>query len=237
MLRICILACVPWMSHSYASWMPCYVDLDPFEVVMNYAILRPDQSPYQVQVEVMEVKSSTTPQTSAQSEASWTTDFTFDPSTVTTLQARLRIPEPLMHYPEVQYVIETTTGASFTRPTMCRGQRAHGRNFFDAVTLVVDGPQAPAQITLTAAWATGHSPVSLTLPTLLTKGDGSNTSSSSSSTTVDASAITEEGEDDKVEEESEDDDDSEEEEEVEEGEESGEDEDYEEENDRVQDEL
>jgi hypothetical protein len=157
----CLLALLPLVT-SYASWMPCYIELDPDEIIMNYSILTVDQSPHTVQIEVTdEIESSN------DSPEVWSTEYTFDPDKVTTLHARLRIPDDLMNYPEVQYVIETSPGAQFTRPQMCQGQRAHGRNFFEKVTLQIDGPSAPNEIALTAAWATGHSPVSLSLPIVL----------------------------------------------------------------------
>jgi hypothetical protein len=141
----------------FASWLKCFVDLtDPTEVIMNNLIIAAENAPHQCEVEV---------KLAADDEWS-TTNLTYPADKITIITARLKVPAELSSH-EVQYVMETSAGAKFTRPVMCDGKRSHATQYNEAVVLEVDGTTDAVE--LVAGWATGHEAVSLTRKTVLRK--------------------------------------------------------------------
>ena len=168
--------------HGYASWLPCFIDLDESEVVMNHHIRPATDSDYLVQIEAK-----------LNDDPDWTTSsIEYPADQISVVSLRLKVPPELEHV-TVQYVIEvvattntnnnnnTTTppppppaGASFVQPpTKCHGSRSHGNQYDEVVQLQVNGTTNTATtstlIELVAGWATGHAPVTLTPKFVLTR--------------------------------------------------------------------
>jgi len=158
---ILAIASLPTVS-SFAAWLKCYVDLDETEVIMNNPVLLAAEAPYKVHVEVRLANDVT-------SAGEWTTEgLTYPAGTETVVQARLRVPDELVGH-NVQYVMETSKGATFVPATTCKGERAHARSYHDIVELTVT--DAEESVELVAGWASGHAAVSLTLKTVLQRDD------------------------------------------------------------------
>jgi hypothetical protein len=158
-----ILLLQPWHTHSFASWLQCYVDLDDTEVVMNHQIRRPDEALYAgVEIEVKFIDSD---------DSEWTTTgLQYPAHRPSTVHARLRIPPAALDYTDVQYVMETTVGGVFHPATMCEGSRSHASSRQHVLVLNITGEVESVE--LWAGWATGHSAVSLTPRTILHRQGG-----------------------------------------------------------------
>lgn len=141
--------------HGYASWLKCYVDLDESEVIMNRNVLGVDHAPHLVTVKVRPVGTE-----------EWLDNFTYSANALTPIEVRLAVPPALMGE-DVQYVVETTEGATFTSFIMCEGKRSFSRAYDEHVTLVLEG--STDTVSLKAGWAAGHEAVSLTPNLVLTK--------------------------------------------------------------------
>jgi hypothetical protein len=144
---------LPWTTHGFAAWTQCFIELDETEVIMNHRIVPVKYSREYVTIQVKT------------ENGDWTSDFTYNGSGPTIIQARLQVPDELEHDP-VQFVIETTEGAVFTAPKMCEGRRSFSTNYADPVTLQITGEAE--SVTLVAGWAAGHEAVTMT-PKLLLK--------------------------------------------------------------------
>ena len=142
--------------NAYASWLTCYVDLDESEVIMNRHVLGVEKAPHLVTVKVRPVGTE-----------EWLDNFTYSSNALTSVQVRLHVPPALVDE-DVQFVVETTEGATFTSPTqMCDGKRSFSRAYDEHVTLVLEG--STDTVSLKAGWAAGHEAVSLTPNLILTK--------------------------------------------------------------------
>ena len=159
-LKLLVLFLLSFRIHStngFAAWLKCYVDLaDEEEVIMNNLIIPSARARYPgVQIEVKRADDDV-----------WQlgSSLEYDGDALTTVTARLRVPPQLTGY-DVQYVMETTSGAKFVRPKMCDGRRAHAMQYSHSVTLDIAGDTET--VTLIAGYATGHEAVTLTEPMVL----------------------------------------------------------------------
>lgn len=135
--------------NGYASWLKCYVDLDASEVIMNRHVNEVDSAPHLVTVKVR-----------LEGTEEWLDNLTFPSDSPTTVDVRLAVPPALVEE-DVQFVVETTDGATFAPPTMmCEGRRSFSRAYDEHVTLVLDG--TTPTVSLKAGWAAGHEAVNLT---------------------------------------------------------------------------
>lgn len=160
--RLLLFFCLEWLHsstiyvHGYAAWLKCFIDLDDTEVIMNYDVVPVEQSPHVVRVQVKPQQDND----SDSSSSSWTTEpFNYPAHMETRVSLSLKVPEALTRY-DVQYVVETSPGATFTTRRMCEGRRSHGHGYDQETTLVIDGSEA--MVAVWAGWATGHEPVYLT---------------------------------------------------------------------------
>lgn len=158
--HVFLLAFLVPTANAYASWLKCFVDLDSSEIVMNQPIQTLEDAEHSVEIEVREVGSR-----------EWTQSFVYPNDGGKTLEARLKLPEGLENV-GFQYVMETTTGATFFDPEMCEGRRSFGRKISEYVTLKVHPGQD--SITLLAAYAKGFGVVTLTDTLVLRQEESSN---------------------------------------------------------------
>jgi hypothetical protein len=159
LLLLWIIALAPITTvQGYASWLKCFVDLDPEEVIMNSQVVPASEARELVRIQVQPEGSD-----------EWMYDFEYDgapttTTTTTTLNARLQVSSALQEQrggAGVQFVMETSSGAEFVdRGTMCQGRRSSSRNYNEHVTLKISGDQDVVE--LIAGWATGHEAVTLT---------------------------------------------------------------------------
>lgn len=142
--------------NGFAAWLKCYIDLtDEDEVIMNNHIIPSDKAHYPgVKIEV---KRASDDHWLDRLEYIGVGDNRADATTLVT--ARLKVPNQLADM-DLQYVMETSSGASFVRPKMCDGRRAHAMHYGESVLLEISG--ATESVELVAAYATGHEAVTLT---------------------------------------------------------------------------
>jgi hypothetical protein len=126
---------------------------------MNRHVLEVDDAPHLVTVKVRPVGTE-----------EWLDNFTYSADALTSIEVRLAVPTALME-DDVQFVVETTDGATFTSPNMCEGKRSFSRAYDEHVTLVLEG--STDTVSLKAGWAAGHEAVSLTPKLVLTKEQAS----------------------------------------------------------------
>ena len=160
-------------AHAYANWLKCYVDLDDTEVIMNKKILTEENAEHTVELQVQRLLSHERDNDHRNSDRAWeTTNLSYPAETKSTFKVKVK-PPPELEGRNMQFVVEveatyntgkTGSGASFSFPKMCDGQRSYGRNYNEAVTLEIDttGNNAPDSIELVGAWAVGFGQVSLT---------------------------------------------------------------------------
>jgi hypothetical protein len=151
---LAVSSLLPCTANAYASWLRCYQDLSTDEVVMNYRVKDFDEAIHKVTLEVKKVD-----------DTEWSDTLTYPADASTLINVRLKVPEAIAST-QVQYHIETSTGAAFTEPgAVCNGKRSFSRNFDVPVTLEIKGNEP--SVSLLAGWATGHAPVSLTQQAVL----------------------------------------------------------------------
>jgi hypothetical protein len=121
-----LLAHVVVPTTAYASWLPCYVDLDETEVVMNQRILPAEMASTLLAIEVRE-----------EDAKAWSTTAVIPAGRAGSYEARLVIPANAPA--TVQFVMEVSAGGSFGEEEgMCQGQRIHGAGS-QSVGFDVDG--------------------------------------------------------------------------------------------------
>jgi hypothetical protein len=183
-IAICLFAST---VDGYASWLKCFVDFDPEEIVMHHPMTLPQDSPHHVVLEVQPygettwivAEEYTLPGKHYDSEGEPAGDKdsqapTSTTSTVTkhTLKVRLRVPHAL-ELEEVQYVVQVKgNGAVFMDlGVMCDGVRAFSRSYNEHVVLSINLTSSTGSnstdhddddIELLAGWASGYGPVALT---------------------------------------------------------------------------
>jgi hypothetical protein len=137
-------------AHGFASWLKCYVDLtDESEVIMNYNIIPSNEARYAgVQIELK-----------LAADDHWLDSLEYHGDRTSRVTARLKVPYELADM-DVQYVMETSSGASFVRPKMCDGRRSHATHYGESVVLEIDG--STETVELVAGYASGHEAVTMT---------------------------------------------------------------------------
>jgi hypothetical protein len=174
----------------YASWLKCYIDLDPTEVVMHHTIVEAENARERVTIQVQDYYGST----------EWSTgdDYTLPRRSQSddrpiTLKVRLQVPASLESQ-SVQFVIElvgleqkkeggedVAPAAEFVdRGVMCDGGRAFSQRHDEHVVLTIPATTntTPQPIQLVAIWAAGYEAVSLTPVLTLLEPPSSGSSSS-----------------------------------------------------------
>jgi hypothetical protein len=136
--------------NGFAAWLKCFIDLtDTDEVIMNNHIVPNDMARYSgVDIEVKLAQ-----------DDNWLDSLEYPGDRTTTVTARLKVPSQLADM-DMQYVMETSSGASFVRPKMCEGRRAHAVHYGESVVLEISG--TTPSVELLAGYATGHEAVTLT---------------------------------------------------------------------------
>ncbi len=161
---------------SYASWLKCFVELDPIEVIMWNKVVPASESEYSVKIEIQ-------PYGYDDNWVSASDDGTLHlpparSEAPLTLKVRLAVP-PELQRQDVQFVIEAKTSTSdmaaeavefIDRGVMCDGSRAFSRRHNEYVILQLHTSLHPSleYVTLTAGWASGMEAVTLT-PTVTLK--------------------------------------------------------------------
>lgn len=167
------------VSAGYASWLKCFVELDPTEVIMWQRIIPASNAEHDVRIEVQPFGFGNNEW--LQGDGDENLELTLPaphPGAPLTLRVRLQVPEALQRE-EVQFVIEAKTSAAdsaaeavefIDRGVMCDGSRAFSRRHDEHVILQLDLAAHPnlEYVQLTAAWAPGMEAVTLT-PTLTLK--------------------------------------------------------------------
>jgi hypothetical protein len=193
-LLLLLLLSTPTPSVSFASWLKCFVDLDPSEVIMFQKVVPASEAKHQVIIEVQPygrgdewLSATSTTTTTEDNIVQLPRAF---PQTPLTLRVRLRIP-PALQGQDIQFVIEAKTkvtapgdGAGgedvvgdsvefIDRGVMCDGKRAFSRRHDEHVILQIDTNLNPnlEYVTLTAGWASEMEAVTLT-PVLTLKPAG-----------------------------------------------------------------
>lgn len=176
----------------YASWLQCYIELDPIEVVMHHTIVEAKNARERVTIQVQDYYGS----------MEWSTgdDYTLPTRSQSddrpiTLKVRLQVPASLESQ-SVQFVIElvglegeaekeggedVASAAEFVdRGVMCNGGRAFSQRHDEHVVLTIPATTntTPQPIQLVAIWAAGNEAVSLTPILTLLKPPSSASSSS-----------------------------------------------------------
>ena len=162
---------------SYASWLKCFIELDPSEVIMWNKVLPASDSKHAVHIEVQPYGFGDT-WLSASSEDGTLQLPPAHPEAPLTLKVRLAVP-PALQREDVQFVMEAKTSAAdvaaeavefIDRGVMCDGSRAFSRRHDEHVILQLQLASHPSleYVALTAAWAPGMEAVTLT-PTLILK--------------------------------------------------------------------
>jgi hypothetical protein len=146
------------MSHAFATWLQCYLDLDDTEVVMNHKILSPEEAPHLVTVQVRPAD--------AAPDNEWLSTFEYPAGVTTRLHVIIK-PPPEVDSRVLQWVMDTTEGAKFIRPAVCEGSRTNGGNQKEYAVLEINGDTE--SIAVWAGWAGGHEAVSLTPKITLTR--------------------------------------------------------------------
>lgn len=181
-----LLSLLARTAHGYAAWLPCYVDLDESEVVMNHYIVPSDKATNKVlQLQVRpqgteEWLMTTTTTTASESSSAPLSFVSVQPDTV--YEARFFLDSANGDLPEnvgaLEFVMELSDGGSFAvdKTGHCEASsRAHGKGQ-RIVNFTVNGTGTAAQqqdVTLLGAWATGHSTVYLTPAVILRLDDKS----------------------------------------------------------------
>jgi hypothetical protein len=154
-------------AEAYASWLKCFIELDPEEIVMHHSMVPADEAREKVTIEVQpyyinenkdngETDSSTASDTVAAptsvedeiaNDGKWisTEEYSLvqhdgksaSSSTTTTLKVRLRVP-PNLQYEDVQWVVEATTAKMATNADSDPSPSA---NFID-LGVMCDGNRA-----------------------------------------------------------------------------------------------
>eukprot|EP00934_Nitzschia_sp_Nitz4_P008703 Nitzschia sp. Nitz4//scaffold34_size148208//5081//5698//NITZ4_002955-RA/size148208-processed-gene-0.0-mRNA-1//1//CDS//3329548720//8693//frame0 len=182
---VCLL---PTSVDSFASWLKCYVDLDPTEVVMFHKMIDADHAKHDMRIEVQPMNGTISAAwAEAAMEGTWlsTSDSVLSLPAMgsaddedMTLLVRLHLPSSLdaLQADDLQYVVEVQTpnqdedesedpSSEFVkRHTMCDGSRAFSSGGNDPVVLKID-PRQPVE--LRAGWALGVEAVALTPPLTL----------------------------------------------------------------------
>jgi len=165
-------------SNGYASWLKCFVELDPSEVIMWNHVIPASNAQHPVHIEVQ-------PYGFGEDWLSADPDGIVPlpaphPGTPLTLRVRLHLPPELERGGDnVQFVMEAKTSTAdaaaeavefIDKGVMCDGARAFSLRHKDPVILQIDLIAHPdlEYVTLTAAWAPGMEAVTLT-PTLTLK--------------------------------------------------------------------
>ena len=162
-------------SFSYASWLKCFIEMDPSEVIMWNKVVPASDSKHDVRIEVQPYGFGDN-WLSASSEDGTVQLPPSHPEAPLTLKVRLAVP-PALQREDVQFVIEAKTSAAdmaaeavefIDRGVMCDGSRAFSRRHDEHVILQVHLASHPSleYVALTAAWAPGMEAVTLT-PTLI----------------------------------------------------------------------
>jgi hypothetical protein len=160
----------------YASWLKCFIELDPDEIVMHHPMVPPEEADDQAFIEVQPY-----------GEDAWISDEEYtlkegtstgrpskdnvdvESSTKTTiLKVRLRVPRSLRKQ-DVQYVVEAKGEdvAFIDTGVMCDGSRAFAIRQDEHVILQINTTAASAakemnHIELKAGWAAGYEAVTIT---------------------------------------------------------------------------
>jgi hypothetical protein len=173
----------------FASWLKCYVDLDPSEIIMYQKVVPASEATHVVVIEVQPYGQAAGEDVwwSSSSSVNNLTDEEQDrqmsivqlpaafPGTPLTLRVRLRIPPSLSQgrEPDLQFVVEATTSISdaaaeavefIDKGVMCDGKRAFSRRHDEHVILQIDLNAHPEleYVTLVAGWASEMEAVTLT---------------------------------------------------------------------------
>ena len=174
----------------FASWLKCYVDLDPSEIIMYQKVVPASDAAHVVVIEVQPYGQAAGEDvwwSSSSSSVNNLTDKEQDrqmnivqlpaafPGTPLTLRVRLRIPPSLSQgrEPDLQFVVEATTSISdaaaeavefIDKGVMCDGKRAFSRRHDEHVILQIDLNAHPEleYVTLVAGWASEMEAVTLT---------------------------------------------------------------------------
>jgi len=200
---------LPTPVEGFASWLKCYVDLDPSEVIMNHKVRPAEDAKYLVYIEVQPLGRGDVWLSSSNNIASDSTDNGDKdnnfvslpppfPGTPLTLRVRLHLPsgfEGSQANGDVQFVIEAKTSIAdaaaesvefIQKGIMCDGKRAFSRKHNEAVLLQIDLDSHPdlEYVTLTAGWASGVEAVTLTPPLTLKPSTTTTTTATGTSSTT-----------------------------------------------------
>lgn len=171
LVLLLLLVFAPIPSQGFASWLKCFVDLDPSEVIMFHKVVPATEARHEVYIEV---------QPYGRGDAWLSVDKQGDflqlpaafPNAPLTLRVRLHVP-PALQSQDVQFIIEAKTSIAdeaaesvefIDKGLMCDGSRAFSRRHDEHVILQIDTNLHPdlEYVTLTAGWAADMEAVTLT---------------------------------------------------------------------------
>ena len=165
-----LLLLVPTVTHAYANWLDCYVELDDEdEVIMHKPIKKVEDQSTEEQKVMIEVQPFVAlPGTLWDSATLLNLDGLFPSPNPTTnlLKVRLKLPPSLQPQPRksVQFVAQVSgEGVSFVgQGVMCDGRRVSSKKHDQHVLLQIASNTNNSNIELVAAWARGYEAVKLT---------------------------------------------------------------------------